>query len=92
MQGTQEEVDNAITALVEGKLLLRIRDIYEDLTMTSQNKKEERKKYTENFIEMLAEELSMPESRIRRIVEDVILKAKWIKEIEELDEEIEDER
>ena len=92
MQGTQEEIDNAIAALVEKKLLEQIRVIYEDITMTSETKRKERAQATNKFIEMCVEEVQISEDRIRNIVDNVIAKAKWIEEIEELDEDFEEER
>ena len=41
---------------------------------------------------MCVEELLLPEDRIRCVVDNVISKAKWIEEIEELDEDFEEER
>ena len=92
MQGTQEEIDNAIATLAEKKLLEQIRNIYEDVTIASKTKRKERAQITESFVGMCANELQLPEDRIRNIVDKVIGKAKWIEEIEELDEELEEER
>lgn len=92
MQGTEEDIDKAIALLAEKELLGQIRVIYEDITTTSKAKKTEREKYTNKFIEKYAKELELSEDRIRKVVDDVISKAKWIKEIEELDEDLEDER
>ena len=86
MQGTPEEIDNAIAALVEEKLLVLIRDIYEDVGSTSKEKKEQRTKCTEKFISMCEQELSISADRIKKIVDNVIAQTKWIEEIEELDE------
>ena len=92
MQGTQEEIDSAISALVENKLLEQIRVIYEDITTSSETKRKERAKATNKFVKICVEELLIPEDRIRNIINNVIEKAKWIEEIEELDEDFEEER
>ena len=89
MQGTQKEIDNAIAALTEKKLLEQIRLIYEDITTTSKTKREERARTTNKFVKMCKEELSIPEDRIRNIVDRILAKTKCIEEIEELDEDLE---
>ena len=92
MQGNQQDIDNAIALLTEKRLIEQIRVIYEDITTTSKTKREERLQATNKFVEMCAVELQIPEDRIRTIVDHVVAKAKWIEEIEELDEELEEER
>lgn len=89
MQGTQEEIDSAISILAEKKLIEQIRVIYEDITATSEVKRQERAEVTNRFVKMCKEELSIPEDRIRNIVDRILAKAKWIEEIEELDEDLE---
>ena len=42
MQGTEQDIDNAIAALVEKELIGQIIDIYEDITTNSKMKREER--------------------------------------------------
>ena len=88
MQGTQEDIDNAIASLVENELLGQIRAIYDDVTTTSKIKKSEREECTRRFIELYSKELLMAKDRIGSIVDRVIAKAKWIEEIEDLEEEI----
>ena len=92
MQGNKEEIDNAIATTAENKLLEQIRVIYEDITTTSKIKREKRVQVTNKFVQMCVEELHFPEDRIRNVVDNVIAKAKWIEEIEELDEDFEEER
>ena len=79
-----------IPTLVENELLKQIQDVYEDVTTTAKTKKAEREKYTKQFVEKYARQLSLPEDKVRSIVDIVISRAKWIREIEELDEEVED--
>ena len=81
---------NGILTLVENELLKQIREVYDDVTTTAQAKKTEREIYTEQFIRECAKKLELPEDKVRSIVELMIAKTRWIKEIEELDEEIED--
>ena len=93
MQGTQQEIDNAIASLVEKELIEQIREIYDDITTTGKMKKLQREQCTKKFVEMYSKELLMAKDRIGSIVDRVIAKAKWIEEIEELDEEeLEEER
>ena len=92
MQGTQEEIDNAIATLVEEKLIKEIREIYEDITTTGKMKKIQREQCTRKFVELHSKELSFAKDSLGRIVDRVISKTKWIEEIEELDEEFEEER
>ena len=49
MQGTQQDIDNAIASIAEKKLLEQIRVIYEDITTTSKNKREERAQATKKI-------------------------------------------
>ena len=77
--------------LVENTLLKQILEIYEDISTTSKIKREKRAKITEEFVEMLEKELNRPKGEIRQIVDNKIAKARWIEEIEELDEEELDE-
>lgn len=90
MQGSQEDINNAIASLAEKKLIEQIRIIYDDETTTSKLKRKERTQVTNKFIGMCVEELQLPEDRIRNIVDNIIAKAKWIEEIEELDEDLEE--
>ena len=53
-------------------------------------KKAEREYCTRRFVGLHSKELLMAKDRIGSIVDGVIKKAKWIEEIEELDEEIEE--
>ena len=80
---------NGILTLVENELLKQIQEIYDDVTTTSQAKKTEREKYTEQFVRKYAKELELPIDKVKSIVDLMIAKTRWIKEIEELDEEIE---
>ena len=83
--------DEYIMLLVENTLLKQILEIYEDISTTSKIKREKRAKITEEFVEMLEKELNRPKGEIRQIVDNKIAKARWIEEIEELDEEELDE-
>lgn len=80
-----------IPVLVEDQLLKQIKDLYEDVITTTKTKREGREKITRQFVVKCAKELSLPEDKVRSIVDLVIERTKWIKEIEELDEEVEDE-
>ena len=90
MQGTEQDIDNAIATLVEKELIRQIKDIYEDVTTTSKIKREKREKCTKSFVELYSKELLLAKDRIGNIVDMVVAQEKWIKEIEELDEEIEE--
>ena len=78
---------NGITILVENELLKQIQNVYDDATTTLQFKKAERKKYVEQFVSKYAKKLELPEDKVKSIVDFMIAKTRWIKEIEELDEE-----
>lgn len=82
----------AIPLLVENELLEQIRTVYEDINTTSNKKRMEREKYTKKFVKKYAEQLALSEDEVRSIADIVISRIKWIKEIEELDEGIEEER
>jgi len=92
MQGTQEEIDNAIEVLVEKELIGQIREIYDDITTTGKMKKVEREQCTKKFVELYSKELLLAKDRIGSIVDRVIARAKWIEEIEELDDDFEEEK
>ena len=81
---------NGIPTLVENELLKQIQEVYDDITTTAQAKKTERAMFTEQFIRKYAKQLELPENKVRSIVELMIARTKWIKEIEELDEEMEE--
>ena len=83
---------NEILVLVENLLLKQIREIYEDVNTTSKEKRTEREKVTKQFVDRCSEELLLTKEEVIEAVDNVIEKAKWIKEIEELEEELEDER
>ena len=89
MQGTPEDIDNAIATLVEKELLNRVKSVYEDVTLTIALKKTERAQITKQFIEQLAKRLAVPEDKLKSIVENVMMRAKWIEEIEDIDEALE---
>ena len=80
----------AIPLLVENELLEQIRVVYEDINTTSNEKRIEREKYTGKFVEKYSEQLSVSKDEVRSIVDIVIARVRWIKEIEELDEEVEE--
>jgi len=80
-----------IPTLVENELLVQIKVLYEDVTTNSKTKKTERERLTKQFVKECSKMLSLPEDKVRSIVDIVIANTKWIKEIEEIDEEIEDE-
>ena len=90
MQGNQEDIDNAIAVLIEKKLIEQIRDIYDDVTTTGNMKKIQREQCTREFVELYSKELSCAKERLGNIVDKVIARTKWIEEIEELDEELEE--
>lgn len=87
MGEAQKGNDEYIMLLVENTLLKQILEIQEDISATSKIKREKRAKITEEFVEMLEKELNHPKGEIRQIVDNKIAKARWIEEIEELDEE-----
>ena len=92
MQETQMGSDAYIMILAENILLEQIREIYEDVSTTSGIKREKRENVTERFVEMQENKLGRPKEKIRQIVDKVIERTRWIKEIEELDEELDEER
>ena len=72
--------------LAELQLLEQIRRVYEDVETTAAFKRREREKLTQEFIETCMKTLSLSQDEIRSAVDEVIKRAKWIEEIEELDE------
>ena len=72
--------------LAESQLLEQIRNVYEDVETTAAFKRREREKLTKEFIETCMKTLSLSQDEIRSTVNEVIKRAKWIEEIEELDE------
>ena len=83
--------ENEILVLVENLLLKQIREIYEDVNTTSKEKKSEREKVTKQFVDRCSEELLLTKEDVIEAIDVVISRTKWIEEIEELDEELEDE-
>ena len=85
------DIDVIIYLLTEKELLSEIKDAYEEVDTTSKVKKAEREKYTNLFVEKYAQMYSVPKERVRSIVDIVIARTRWIREIEELEEELEGE-
>ena len=91
MDEKRKRIIEGLPALVEQQLIKQIQDIYEDVTTSASDKRAEREKYTVLYVKKWAKDLSLPEEKIRTIVDIVINRTRWIKEIEELDEEIEED-
>ena len=87
----QNDNDVLIYVSAENELLGQIKDAYEDVTTTAIIKREEREKYTNLFVEKYAEKYGLPKERVRCIVDIVIARTPWIKEIEDLEEELEED-
>ena len=87
MEEKRRQIIEGLPALVEQQLLKQIQDIYEDITTTASEKRAEREKCTVLYVKKWAKDLLLPEEKIRTIVDIVINRTPWIKEIEELDEE-----
>ena len=92
VENNKEKRISEISVLVENLLLKQIRCIYEDVNTTSKEKKEEREKITKQFVDQYLDDTLLTKEEVIEMIDNVIAKAKWIKEIEELDEEFEDER
>ena len=72
--------------LAELQLLEQIRSVYEDVETTAVFKRSQREKLAKEFIETCMKTLSLSQDEIKNAVDEVIKRAKWIEEIEELDE------
>ena len=87
----QNDNDVLIYVSAENELLSQIKDAYEDVTTKASIKRDQREKYTNLFVEKYAEKYGLPKERVRCIVDIVVARTPWIKEIEDLEEELEEE-
>lgn len=76
-----------ISVLVENELLNQIQEIYFDDDKTLRIKKFEREECIKQFVKKYANKFYLSENIVRKIVDIVIKRTKWIKEIEDMSEE-----
>jgi len=84
-----EKDNNDVKIYAVLKLLKLIKDIYEEPQIS--NKRARREQLTQEFIQESINRFGLPKEDIVKMVDEVIEKEKWIKEIEDEDEAMLDE-
>lgn len=87
MEDNKEKYISIISLLVENELLNQIQNIYFDDNKTLKIKRIEREACIKQFVEKYANKFYLSENIVRQIVDIIIKRTRWIKEIEEMCEE-----